>query len=224
MSITFLEDASASNTTGTSISASFAAAPDDGDVLIYAIRTNDPSYTVPVDWSVLVTNLNATEGDLIEVGWRQALSTSATVTLDGFAGNTKQLYIARYSFTNDVATAGPNATTTRVASASTISSGTTAAMTGQNQLAIAVAAIRASITSPSVDNSFVAEDSQLGTFSSLVGVRIYDDGDGQQAQTDFAWTTAGVCWALVGTIAGEDDAPATAAVPMYYSTKKFFEV
>jgi hypothetical protein len=209
VSITLIDEVSASNTTGTSIAATLPlGAPTDGDVLMYAIRTNDASYTLPAGYSILVTNLNAIEGDLIEVGWKQASGDSDTLTLNDFAGNTKQLYFGRYEFTNDVAAAGPTATTERVASASAISSGTTAAMTGQNQLAIAVFACRASISGVSADNSFVMEDTALATFSSGVAVRIYDDGGGQQAQTDFNWTTAGVCWALVGTISGEDDAEA----------------
>lgn len=189
--IVLVQSATATNTTGTSITATYPSATTAGNTLIGRVTTNDPSFSVPSGWTSAVVSDNVGDGDTTGIFYKIADGTETTVTPTAFAGNTKHLRIEEWS--------GLSATPLDVTAASTTSAGVTTKDTGTtgtigstNALIVTALAVRANISAESATAPFSVDSVGDGTFSAIFSSAIVSS-NASQTPTN-SWTTAGTAW------------------------------
>ena len=198
---TLVQSVTGTNTSGTSITVVLGAAPTPGNLLVGRVATNDPSFNTPSGWTRAATGDNVPTGDTTGVIYRVAQSgDTATVTIDGFAGNTKLVRVEeRYvtaGYTVALDQSGSSAVGTSV---TTITAGTSGTLANANEFACAVIAIRALTSSNAATSPFSLDDA-LNNASAFSGNFLSQVTSATTAVTPTStWTTAGDAWGCFAT-------------------------
>ena len=204
---------------GTTLTATLGSTPAVGDLLVAAIFTrSDTAPTNPSGWSTAITVTNATEVDYLVIAYKVAVVSEPTaVVFTGFAaGAERALGIFDWFSFNGFAAAplDKTASTGRTASATSLSSGTTATILQPDELCIAAWGIRDGVTATSVDSSFTQQHSFIDIHSTtnayLIDAYRAVTATGAYATTA-SWTTARTA---MGAIATFKSATAPAYRPM----------
>jgi hypothetical protein len=198
---TLVQAVTGTNTTGTSIAVTLGAAPTPGNLLVCRGVTNDPSLNTPAGWTLAASGDNVSAGDTSWVMYRVAQAgDSATLTLDGFAGNTKLVRVEERhvtaGFTVSLDQSGSSAVGTSV---TTITAGTSGTLADANEFACAAIAIRALTSSNAATAPFSLDDA-LNNASAFSGNFLSQITTATTAVTPTStWTTAGDAWGCFAT-------------------------
>lgn len=200
--------------TGASITVNISAAGA-GNLLVSCMFTRGSTITNPTGFTLAKEQLNATEVDILRIVYMVATGGETSVV---WTGNTdgEDTVVAVYEFSG-TATSTPkdaDASTGRTASASTISSGTTAALAQNDEVSVACAGLRGLMTSPSWDAGYDTPGGDVPGGSELVTLldtyKIVSDGAAQQ--TDASWTTSLTAMAAIATFKAAGGAAAALSI------------
>jgi hypothetical protein len=192
--------------TGANAVLTFGAAVTPGNYLVFVASTNDPGFTViPSGVSLIANNDNVTDGDNVGIFGKPVISGDGTSYTFTTVGNAKHIWAGEYSGIDVKAPQVIIASNPVTAAVQAMPSGLSGGMPRRNMLVLAACAVRADISAEAVDNSFSVLRVGDGSFSDIAAGRIYKDGKGVQAFTNFSWTTAGNSWTILAAISGVDD-------------------
>lgn len=215
MAISAVQNVTNTNTTGTTIAATFGATPTVNNLGVATIQSNDGTCTNETGWSTAIDIYNATEDDFARIAYKVfGASESATVTFTGFAGNTKLLGLSEWTGNATASPLDQTASTGRTTGATSISSGTTATTAQADELAVAVQALRAlNGGGLSYTNSFSGFHNlnNGSAFSGLSATKILSAA--AAIETTFSWTTSGTTWAGIATFKASGGAATTRGMP-----------
>lgn len=165
MALAIVQDTTAGQAGGgaTTIVLTLGAGPTQNNLLVSPMFTRSGTATNPTGYTTDVEIVNATEDDRLRITSHIAgASESSTVTWTGFeasgAGNTGSA--ASLYEVSGAATSSPfdkSASTGRTASASSLSSGTTATLAQAAEICFVAWGIRLDVVSPSVDNGYTLQ-------------------------------------------------------------------
>jgi hypothetical protein len=196
MSIAQVQKVQNTTTTGTTATVTIASATAN-NLLVIAVASNDPSYTLPSGFSSAVLNFNATEGDILEIIYKVAAGGETALTTTNWAGNTRHLGAWEYSGVDTSTPLDKTATTTRTVSVTSLASGSTGTLSQADEVAIAAWACRADVTGESIDSSFTVENLGNGGFSAINGTLIVSATTALNATA--SWTTSATAWSAIAT-------------------------
>ncbi len=149
------QDDSASIRSNTSITATFATAPTEDNLLVAVLSTRATSATNPSGWTTAIDVVNSPNNDLLRIAYKVAgASESATVTFTLSAADQSALGIFEVSGTATSSPLDQTASTGRTLNTTSVSSGTTSTTTQADEILFVGYYMRELITSPSLDNSF----------------------------------------------------------------------
>lgn len=192
------QHASGAITTGTTCTATLAATPASGNLLVASVFTRSANLTNPVNWTTAVDVVNATDNDVHRIAFRTAgASEPAAVTFtndEGFA-----TIVGAMEFNGAQASPMDQTASTGRTSAASISTGTTATTTTTDAIAVAsVGARDLSNEAVTWTNAFtglhaVNDGTNLAqlydAYRSLTAVGTYE--------TTATWTTSAVSLAAI---------------------------
>lgn len=186
----------ATNTTGTTLVATFGAAVTAGNLIIVRATTNDPTITVDTaGYTLAVKSDNTTDGDTCGIWFKEAAGGETAVQIST-AGNTKHLWIEEWSGLS-ATPLDKTAASGTTAGATTKDCGTTGTLTQAAELIVTSMAIRANTTAESTGAPFTIDQLGDGTFSAIFTSAVVSATTSQTPSN--SWTTAGTAWGCTAT-------------------------
>ncbi len=159
MPIVILQSATATTPGATTLTATLGAAPTNNNLLVVlAFTRTDAGMTGPSGWANDKDVVNATSADTARIAHKVVAGDAAAVQLTGLSA-TDATVMKVYEVSGLVAASPTDATnsTGETVGATSIQTGTTGTLSQTDEIAFALAAIRTTITSPSVDSGFTLE-------------------------------------------------------------------
>ena len=157
--IVIVQSATATTPGATTLTATLGATPIDNNLLvILAFTRTDAGMTGPSGWTTDKDVVNATSADTARIAHKVASSDAAAVQLTGLSA-TDATVMKVYEVSGIVTSSPTDKTnsTGETVGVATIQTATTGILVQTAEIAFALAAIRTTITSPSIDSSFTLE-------------------------------------------------------------------
>lgn len=204
MAITIVQSATATTLGATTLTATLGATPTDGNLLVVlAFTRTDAGMTGPAGWTVDKDVVNVTSADTARIAHKVASGDAAAVQLTGLSA-TDATVMKVYEVSGCVTSTPLDASnsTGETVGVATIQTGTTGVLAQTSEIAFALAAIRTTITAPSIDSGFTLETTLSDGVASIEATLLPANkivSATTALNPAFSWTGAVTAMAIIAT-------------------------
>lgn len=204
MAIARAQSASNSGPNITTLTTTFAGAPTSGNPLIAAIITRAGTLTNPTSFTTGIQVENTTESDWGRIAWKTSAGSETAIQWTGMSGTDAAAAKSwELSGAETSSYIDKTASTGRSTGASSIQTGSTGTLSQAAEFAIAIACIRATVTSPSIDSSFTDLDHIVGGSGGVEATLLTAEkvtAATTALNPTFSWTGSVTCWSMILTV------------------------